>query len=131
LSRKEGIFFPDSNITLYDKHSESDYFYFLHQKQNFFFNIFFRKKTYPPPPPFKLNGRSLTFENPFNISIKILMEFSYPLKNAPAYSFKIYQAVFLTRDGQHNLSLLREVCVKFPYIALSFYYNCQNTRHSY
>ena len=44
------FFFPDSNIRLYDKNSESDYFFFLHQNQNFFSatfgnqNIFFRKK---------------------------------------------------------------------------------------
>ena len=52
-------FFPEFNFRLYDKNSESDYFFFLHQNQNIFFsnignqNIFFRKK------PFKLNGRSL------------------------------------------------------------------------
>jgi hypothetical protein len=44
------IFFPEFNIRLYDKNSESDYFFFLHQNQNIFFsnignqNIFFRKK---------------------------------------------------------------------------------------
>ena len=43
------IFF-EFNIMLYDKNSESDFF-FLHQNQNIFFsnignqNIFFRKKT--------------------------------------------------------------------------------------
>ena len=53
------------NIRLYDKNSESDYFFSLHQNQNIFYskignqNIFFRKKTITPPPPFKLNGRSL------------------------------------------------------------------------
>jgi hypothetical protein len=42
--------FPQLNIRLYDKNSESDYFFFLHQNQNIFFsnignqNIFFRKK---------------------------------------------------------------------------------------
>jgi hypothetical protein len=50
LSHKAQIFFPESNIRLYDKNSESDFF-FLHQNQNIFFsnignqNIFFRKKT--------------------------------------------------------------------------------------
>jgi hypothetical protein len=44
------IFFPEFNIRLYDKNSESYYFFFLHQNQNIFFNnignqnIFFRKK---------------------------------------------------------------------------------------
>ena len=54
LSCKARIFFPEFNIRLYDKNSESDYFFFLHQNQN----IFLEKKH--NPPPFKLNGRSLT-----------------------------------------------------------------------
>ena len=66
LSRKARFFFPEFNIRLYDKNSESDHFFFLHQNQNIFFsnignqNIFLEKKHNPPPPPFKLNGRSLT-----------------------------------------------------------------------
>jgi hypothetical protein len=42
-------FFPEINIRLYDKNSESDYFFFLHQNQNIFFsnignqNIFLEK----------------------------------------------------------------------------------------
>ena len=49
---------------LYDKNSESDYFFFPPPKSEYFFQqhweseYFVRKKTYPPP--FKLNGRSLT-----------------------------------------------------------------------
>ena len=45
------IFFPEFNIRIYDKNSESDYFFFLHQNQNIFFskignqNIFLEKKT--------------------------------------------------------------------------------------
>ena len=64
LSRKAQIFFPKFNIRLYDKNSESDYFFFLHQNQNIFFsnignqNIFL-EKNHNPLPPFKLNGRSL------------------------------------------------------------------------
>ena len=56
LSRKVRIHFPQFNIRLYDKNSESDYFYFLHQNQNIFsatlgIRIFFlEKKPYPPPP---------------------------------------------------------------------------------
>jgi hypothetical protein len=38
LSRKARIFFPEFNIGLYDKNSESDYFFFLHQNQNIFFS---------------------------------------------------------------------------------------------
>ena len=32
------FFFLEFNIRLYDKNSESDYFFFLHQNQNFFFS---------------------------------------------------------------------------------------------
>ena len=52
LSRKAQYFFPEFNIRLYDKNSESDYFFPLHQNQN----IFLEKNH---NPPFKLNGRSL------------------------------------------------------------------------
>ena len=44
------LFRPEFNIRLYDKNSESDYFFFLHQNQNIFFQqhweseYFFRKK---------------------------------------------------------------------------------------
>jgi hypothetical protein len=34
----EYYFFPEFNIRLYDKNSESDYFFFLHQNQNIFFS---------------------------------------------------------------------------------------------
>jgi hypothetical protein len=38
LSRKARNFFPEFKIRLYDKNSESDYFFFLHQNQNIFFS---------------------------------------------------------------------------------------------
>jgi hypothetical protein len=47
---QSAIFFPEYNIRLYDKNSESDFFFFLHQNQNIFFsnignqNIFLEKK---------------------------------------------------------------------------------------
>jgi len=47
------IFFPEFNISLYDKNSEPDFF-FLHQNQNIFFsnignqNIFLEKNHSPP-----------------------------------------------------------------------------------
>ena len=50
LSREARIFFLEFNIRLYDKNSESDYFFFLHQNQNIFFcnignqNFFLEKK---------------------------------------------------------------------------------------
>ena len=56
-------FFPEFNIRLYDKNSESDKKKFLHQNQNIFFNnignqnILLEKKTITPPPPLNLNGR--------------------------------------------------------------------------
>ena len=62
LSRKARIFFPEFNIRLYDKNSESDYFLFPPPKSEYFFsnignqNIFLEKNHYPP---FKLNGPSL------------------------------------------------------------------------
>jgi hypothetical protein len=46
----EYFFSPEFNISLYDKNSESHYFFFLHQNQNIFFsnignqNIFLEKK---------------------------------------------------------------------------------------
>ena len=51
LSRKARNFFPEFNIRLYDKNSESDYFFSLHQNQNIFIsnignqNNCFEKKT--------------------------------------------------------------------------------------
>ena len=52
------FFSPEFNIMLYDKHSESDYFFFLHQNQNIFFSNIGK-----PYPPFKLNGRSLNWQD--------------------------------------------------------------------
>jgi hypothetical protein len=46
LSREAQIFFPEFNIRLYDKNSESDYFFSLHHNQN----IFLGKKNIAPPP---------------------------------------------------------------------------------
>jgi hypothetical protein len=49
-----GNFVPEFHIRLYDKNSESDYFFFLHQNQNIFFsnignqNIFLEKKHITP-----------------------------------------------------------------------------------
>jgi hypothetical protein len=53
LSSKARNFFPEFNIRLYDKNSESDYFFSLHQNQNIFFsnignqNIFLEKNHTP------------------------------------------------------------------------------------
>jgi hypothetical protein len=57
LSRKARIFFPEFNIRLYDKNSESDYFFFAPPKSEYFFQqhweseYVFRKKIITPPPP--------------------------------------------------------------------------------
>ena len=54
LSSEARIFSPEFNIRLYDKHSESDYLFFLHQNQNVLFsnignqNIFLEKNITPP-----------------------------------------------------------------------------------
>jgi hypothetical protein len=53
LWRKARIFFPEFNIRLYDKISESYYFFFLHQNQNIFsatlgIRIFFSEKKTAP-----------------------------------------------------------------------------------
>ena len=51
LSPKTRNFFPEFNIRLYDKNSESDYFFFPPPKSEYFFQqhweseYFFRKKT--------------------------------------------------------------------------------------
>ena len=45
---KGEIVFPEFNIRLYDKNSESDFF-FLHQNQNIFLG-----KNHNPPPPFQV-----------------------------------------------------------------------------
>ena len=37
-TRELEYFFPEYNIRLYDKNSESEYFFFLHQNQNIFFS---------------------------------------------------------------------------------------------
>ena len=64
LSRRARNLFPECNIRLYDKNSESDYFVFPPPKSEYFFQqhweseYFFRKKPLPRSP-LKLNGRSL------------------------------------------------------------------------
>ena len=63
LSLKARIFFPEFNIRIYDKNSESDYYFYPPPKSEYFFQqhweseYFFRKKTITPP--WKLNGPSL------------------------------------------------------------------------
>jgi hypothetical protein len=64
LSRKARNVFPEFNIRLYDKNSESDYFFFPPPKSEYFFQqhweseYFFLEKNHNHP--FKLNGCSLT-----------------------------------------------------------------------
>jgi hypothetical protein len=58
LSSKARIFFPEFNIRLYNKNSESDYFFFS-TKIRIFFSATLRIRMVFTPLPFKLNGRSL------------------------------------------------------------------------
>ena len=51
LSRKMQIFFPEFNIKLYDKNSESDYIFFLHQNQNIFFSIIWNQNIFVEKKP--------------------------------------------------------------------------------
>ena len=86
LSLEAPYIFPEFNIRLYDKYSDSDYLFFLHQNQNILLeenhnpppfqvkwsfpnsrvvrkkNSERNKKTYPHPC--KLNGRSLIIVSP-------------------------------------------------------------------
>jgi hypothetical protein len=68
LSHNARIFFPEFNIRLYNKNSESDYFFFPPPKSKYFFQqhweseYFFIRKN-PQSPPFKLNGGSLAEMN--------------------------------------------------------------------
>ena len=63
LSRNTRNFFQEFNISLYDKNSESDYFFLPPPKSEYFFQqhweseYFFLEKKHNPP--FKLNGHSL------------------------------------------------------------------------
>jgi hypothetical protein len=73
---KRNFFSPEFNVNirLYDKNSESDYFFFLHQNQNIFFsnignqNIFLEKNHNPPLQvkwsfPYEVDNKDyLTFE---------------------------------------------------------------------
>ena len=89
------IFFSLQNSTLvirlYDKNSESDFF-FLHQNQNIFFsnignqNIFLEKKPYPP---WKLNGLSLSTKS------KLQMEFNKEVTSASSEKASIYRCWWL------------------------------------
>ena len=57
LLRKAQFFFPEINIRLYDKNSESDYFFLPPPKSEYFFQqhweseYFFQKKTHKTPTP--------------------------------------------------------------------------------
>jgi hypothetical protein len=70
LSREAQFFFPEFNIRLYDKNSESDNFFFPPPKSEYFFQqhweseYFILEKNHTPP--FKLNGRSLSMSTWFN-----------------------------------------------------------------
>ena len=79
LSRKARNFVPEFNIRLYDKNSESDYLFFLHQNQNIFFSN--TEKTITPPSPFKLNGRSLKCLFFIHLQLSIIRCIEQPISN--------------------------------------------------
>ena len=93
---QNAIFFPEFNIRLYDKNSESDYFFFLHQNQNIFFsnsgnqNIFLEKQHIPP---FKLNGRSLNINDEENRSQDTILW--YPACDMMAFELSAIYNYFL------------------------------------
>jgi hypothetical protein len=66
LSRS--IFFPEFNIRLYDKNSESDYFVFPPPKSEYFFQqhweseYYFRKKDITPTPPQNMSDNILSLK---------------------------------------------------------------------
>jgi hypothetical protein len=75
---KREIFFPEINIRLYDKYSESDYFFFPPPKSEYFFQqqweseYFLEKKHNPPPtpqPPFQVKWSFPYLSVSFEITI--------------------------------------------------------------
>ena len=84
--------FPEFNIRLYDKNSESDWFFFPPPKSEYFFqqhweSEYFLEKKHTPPPPFKLNSRSLTKSRiPKNGAIWIFDDKSKLQEDAFSYS---------------------------------------------
>ena len=93
LSRKAQNFFPEFNIRLYDKNSESDYYFFLLQNQNIFFsnignqNIFLQKN-HNPPLQVKgiLSTSCVIFLYPKLLSISVLTFIKWKL--TPSYVAK-------------------------------------------
>ena len=78
VAQSTEFFFPEFNIRLYDKNSESDYFFFLYQNQNIFsatlgIRMFFFLEKYHNPPLWKLNGSSLIQSWRQNINLMLLM----------------------------------------------------------
>jgi hypothetical protein len=78
--RETRNFFPEFNIRLYDKNSESDYYFFPPPKSEYFFQqhweseYFFLEKTHTPR--WKLNGPSLSWSVPgVFLFFKLLMSF--------------------------------------------------------
>ena len=67
LSRKAEFFFPEFNIRLYDKNSESDYFFSLHQNQNIFFS--------------NIGNQNIFLEKKHNLPLQVKWSFPYTIVN--------------------------------------------------
>ena len=101
LSRKALNCFPEFNIRLYDKNSESYYFFFLHQNQNIFFsnignqNIFLEKNHNPPwnkwSVPNSKQGHNL--RTPYGIIAKFELDLCIVVKTLNKYFLHIWPRV--------------------------------------
>ena len=91
LSRKAQIFFQAFNIRLYDKNSESDFFFFLHQNHN----IFLEKNHNPPwnkwSVPNSKQGHNL--RTPYGIIAKFELDLCIVVKTLNKYFLHIWPRV--------------------------------------
>ena len=82
LSRKARIFFPEFNVNVICKNSESDYFFFPPPKSEYFFQqhweseYFFRKKTITPPFQVKWSFPQLNISMYIRLFLKPFLYFN-------------------------------------------------------
>jgi hypothetical protein len=129
LSRKTRIFFPECNIRLYDKNSESDYFFFPPPKSEYFFQqhweseYFFRKKTLTLPP------FQVKWSFPYNMYMKLCnfcaciihlprsYKFIVAKLTLPLYDCITKQIIWPPHHCRHVVSQ-RSFCLIIPYFVL-------------
>ena len=94
LSLEAPYIFPEFNIRLYDKYSDSDYLFFLHQNQN----ILLEENHNPPPPPFQVkwsfpNSRVVRNETKQkNIPPPLQVKWSVPYHCFPhMFTWRVYK----------------------------------------